>query len=168
MKQQIHLYGEGQPTPIAIDLHEGATVLELIIAAQKAGALPAGAAPTEFVAFILDVEEPVAHDRPVHDPKSGSHRHPIHCHRCREIGVAVTFNGLKHERAFAPSTHVSRVLHWAVHKFGLTGQDAANKELRLGSATGQILQNEAPIGSYAVHPHCSLFLFLTDIVQVNG
>jgi hypothetical protein len=168
MKNQIHLYGEGQPTPIVIDLHENATALELIVIAQKAGALPAGIEAKEFLAFVVDVEEPVAHDHRVHDPKGGAHRPPIHCHRCHKIEITVTFNLAKHARFFAPSTHVSRILQWAIHEFGLTGPDTANKELRLGSTTGQILQDKAPIGSYVGHPHCSALLYLTDIVQVQG
>lgn len=167
MNIKTHIYGEGRPTPFVVELPENATALELIAVAQTAGALPAEVEAKEFLAFVVDVDEAVPHDRPVHDPK-GNHRLPIHLHRCRKIEVSVTFNGVTHAHGFAPSTHVSRILKWAVHKFGLTGPDAANKELRLDSTTGLVLQDKAPIGSYVIHPKCGVLLFLTDIVQVQG
>jgi hypothetical protein len=162
-KEDIHISGEGNPTPVSVP-HE--TSLEaLFAAARQAGVIPTDAKVEDTLLFVADEDEPITADRlkaPVKD------RLRIHCHRCRKIAVTVVFNLNKHTKAFAPGTEVRRVLKWALKEFGLTGADAQNKELRLGAAAGQVLNEDAAIGSYAHYPKCEVTAYLVDIVQVQG
>ncbi|HWZ95354.1 MAG TPA: hypothetical protein VNW30_09185 [Opitutaceae bacterium] len=164
-KNQIHLYGEGQPSPVIIEVSEQATLAELLSAAQCAGVLAGDVSLKEVLVFVLDEEEPLGHDKPV---VRSDKRQKFHCHRCRKVQVSVTFNLDTKSHGFAPSTLVSKVLKWALQEFKLKGADAQNKELRLGGQNGQVLLDDAPIGSYIRHPHCDLLVYLVDAVQVQG
>ena len=141
-KNQIHLYGEGQPSPVIIEVGDQASLAELLSAAQSAGVLGSDVPLQEVLVFALDGEEPLGHDKPI------------------------TLDTKTHN--FSPSTLVSKVLKSALHEFKLKGADAQNKELRLGGPNGQVLLDDAPIGSYVRHPHCDVLLYLVDAVQVQG
>lgn len=163
MNQNVHICGEGTPTPVSVSqLPEAAA---LIAAAKERGIVPADAKVEEVILFALDEDEPLSADRL---KTHGKERLRIHCHRCRKVEVTVVFNGQKHAKAFAPSVLVRRVLKWAIKEFGLKGADAENKELRLGSASGQAMKDDAAIGSYVHYPKCELTAYLVDIVQPQG
>ena len=164
-KNQIHLYGEGQPSPVIIEVGDQASLAELLSAAQSAGVLGSDVPLQEVLVFALDGEEPLGHDKPI---TRGEKRPKLHCHRCRKVHVSVTFNLDTKTHNFSPSTLVSKVLKAALHEFKLKGADAQNKELRLGGPNGQVLLDDAPIGSYVRHPHCDVLLYLVDAVQVQG
>ena len=166
MKSEIHLYGEGQPSPVTIQVAEESVVRDVIVAAQQAGFLPRDANLMEILVFEVEDDEPMPHDKAIKHPEKKRHR--FHFHRCRTIEVTVMFNLLKHSRAFPPSTSVLKVLQWALREFHLSGTDAENKELRIGGPTGQAMLEGAPIGSYTKDCKCELLAYLTDIVQVNG
>jgi hypothetical protein len=164
-KNQIHLYGEGQPSPVIIEVGEHASLADLLSAAQSAGVLAADVPLKDVFVFKLDEEEPLEHNKPV---ARGDKRPKLHCHRCRKVEVSVTFNLNTKSRDFAPGTLVSKVLKWVLHEFKLKGGDAQNKELRLGGPNGQVLLDDVPIGSYVRHPNCDLLVYLVDAVQVQG
>lgn len=166
MKSEIHIYGEGQPTPVTLHVAEESLIRDVIVAAQKAGILPAETNLKDVIVFLVEEDEPLSHDKPVKHPEKKRHR--IHFHRCRSIEVTVMFNMVKHTRSFAPSTPVLKVLQWALREFKLTGADAQNKELRVGGASGQAMLENAPIGSYSQDRKCELLAYLADIVQVQG
>jgi len=95
------------------------------------------------------------------------HRDHIDCHQCREVAVAVFYNG-EQNHSFAPSATIEKVLHWALGAFGLTGAAALDKVLRLPDAPNEVLPESAHIGSF-VKPHaCEVRLNLTGKVEVNG
>jgi hypothetical protein len=162
MNPNVHLSGEGNPTPVSVP--HTTSPAELFAAAQRAGAIPADAKANDTLLFLADEDEPVTAER----LKGSKDRLRIHCHRCRKIEVTVVFNLRKESKKFAPGTDVQRVLKWALKEFKLTGADAQNKELRLGGATGQVLNEDAAIGSYAHYPKCEVTAYLVDIVQVQG
>ncbi|MBI5424501.1 MAG: hypothetical protein HZA32_10435 [Opitutae bacterium] len=163
MNRDIHISGEGNPTPVSVPAK--ATPAELLVAAQQAGIISADAKVEEVLLFAADEDEPLTPERFKEPAKE---RLRIHCHRCRKIEVTVVFNLKRATKAFAPSVGVRRVLKWALKEFGLTGADAENKELRLGDASGQSMSEEAAIGSYARFPKCEVTAYLADICQVQG
>lgn len=164
-KNQIHLYGEGQPSPVIIDVGDDAKIADVLGAAQRAGVIGGDAQLKDVHLFRLDEEEPMAADQTV---GQGDKRPKLHCHRCRKIEVTVTFNLDRKSRSFPPSTLVGKVLKWALREFKLTGADAENKELRIGGQNGQAMLEDVPVGSYVRHPQCELLAYLADIVQVQG
>jgi hypothetical protein len=166
MKTDIHLYGEGQPSPVLLQVDEESVIHDIIIEAQKAGLLPTDAILKEILVFAVEEDEPLPHEKPIKHPDKKRHRY--HFHRCRAIEVTVAFNLVNHARAFAPGTPVRKVLQWALREFKLTGADAENKELRVGGLNGQAMLEEAPIGSYSQDRKCELLAYLADIVQVQG
>src|ERR1700690_1389652 len=127
-KHKIHFYGEGQPSPVIIEIVEQGSFLEAVVAAQQAGVIAAEVNLKELHIFAIDEEEPL---EPGQKITSTENRLKLHCHRGRRIEVSVTFNMVKKSRTFSPSTLVDKVLKWALHEFGLKGADAENKELRL-------------------------------------
>ena len=163
MNNNVHLSGEGNPTPVSVP--HSTSPASLLAAAKQAGVIPTDAKVEDTLLFVADEDEPITADRLAAPTKD---RLRIHCHRCRKIEVTVLFNLKKHTKAFAPGTEVRRVLKWALKEFGRTGADAQNKELRLGGPTGQVLTEDAAIGSYAHYPKCEVTTYLVDIVQVQG
>jgi hypothetical protein len=132
-------------------------------AAKKAGLT----VDEETTIFVEDSEEALAGDARLKD-HGVKNKHHLHCHRCRTVELAVTFNGQVKTRKFSPSQKVKRVLKWAVGAFELHGVDAENKELRVGGVGGTILQSQQHIGSFVSAPQCRLDLYLTAIVEVQG
>jgi len=163
MNNNVHLSGEGNPTPVSVPYSTSPATL--FAAAKQAGVIPTDAKIEDTLLFVADEDEPITADR-LKTP--GKDHLRIHCHRCRKIAVTVVFNLNKHAKAFAPGTEVRHVLKWALKEFGLTGADAQNKELRLGGTGGQVLNEDAAIGSYAHYPKCEVTAYLVDIVQVQG
>jgi UPF0288 family protein (methanogenesis marker protein 3) len=165
MKQliEIYLHGSGTTEEKVIKVPEDATVRDVLDEAKKAGL----DVDSDTILLVEDVDDemPGAARLCDHGVKN---KHHLHCHRCRKIEVAVTFNGKVKSRKFAPSQKVKRVLKWAVDAFELHGVDAENKELRVGGVSGTILQSQQHIGSFAHAPHCHLDLYLTAIVEVQG
>ena len=163
MHNDVHLSGEGHPTPVSVP--HSPTVADLVAAAKQAGIIPPEVRVEEIVLFVIDEEEPMSADRLHASPND---RLRIHWHRCRKIEVTVVYNLKKHTKAFAPGITVRHVLKWALHEFGLKGADAENKELRLGEASNEVMKEDAAIGCYARHPKCELTAYLADIVQPQG
>ncbi len=164
MKQEIEIYLHcaGTTEEKIIKVPEDATVHDVIEAAKQAGF-----AEPDMEIHIEDGEDALNRDARLCDC-GVKHKHHLHCHTCRKVDVAVHFNGEAKTRQFAPGRKVKGVLKWALEAHGLHGVDADNKELRLGSAEGTILQAQQHIGSFVRAPHCHLDLYLTAIVEVQG
>jgi len=160
---EIYIHGSGTTEEKLVAISEESTVRDLIEAARRAGI----ADSSELILILEDEEEPLQPDDRLCDC-GVKHKGHLSCHTCRKIEVTVHFNGQAASRSFAPSKKVKGVLKWALSEFGLTGVDAENKELRNGGADGIILQSQQHIGSFVHHPHCSLELYLTGIVEVQG
>ena len=165
MKQEIEIYlhGAGTTDEKIIKVPEDATVRDVLDAAKHAGLH----VDADTILLVEDAEEELRHDACLCD-HGVKHKHHLHCHRCRAVEVAVTFNGRTKSHKFPPSRKVKGVLKWAVAAFELHGVDAENKELRIGGDTGTILQSQQHIGSFVHAPKCHLDLYLTAIVEVQG
>jgi hypothetical protein len=150
------------PKPKRLQLEPEATCADLIAVAHLNGGAKA---PEEIFLFLEDEDEPLPHSHKLRECKLPA-KPFLHCHRCRHVAVTVYYNGAK-EKRFAPSATVSKVLKWSVKEFGLTGQDAEDKVLRV-DAKSQPLEPEVHIGSLAKHTTCSLNLYLTPLVLVEG
>src|SRR5262245_8966668 len=74
--------------------------------------------------FLDDDEEPLEGKRkePLPPIARGAR---IHVSKCRRIKVTVHFLHMTEERAFSPGTRVKKVKAWAVEKFKLDGNGAA-------------------------------------------
>lgn len=89
----------------------------------------------------------------------------LHCHRCREIKVTVSYNGDESE-SFKPNAEIRRITKWATDKFKL---DASRKwVLRAGSAEGDILDPDTRVGQLVKFPACKLNLYLTERCLIQG
>jgi hypothetical protein len=162
-KIELYIHGPGTAEEKLVAISGEATVLDLIEAAKGAGV----ADGPELILVIEDEDDPLPMDARLCDC-GVKHKGHLSCHTCRKVEVTVHFNGQEAQRKFAPGRKVKGVLKWALSEFRLAGVDAENKELRLGGAEGLILQSQQHIGSFAARPGCSLELYLTGIVEVQG
>ncbi len=160
---EIYLHGAGTTEERIIKVPEDATVRDVLDAAKKAGLN----VDADTILLVEDAQDELPPEARLGD-HGIKHKHHLHCHRCRVVEVAVTFNGPTKSRKFTPSRKVKGVLKWAVEAFELHGVDAENKELRIGGATGTILQSQQHIGSFVDAPRCHLDLYLTGIIEVQG
>jgi hypothetical protein len=160
---EIYLHGAGTTDEKIIKVPEDATVRDVLDAAKHAGLH----VDADTILLVEDADDELRHDARLCD-HGIKHKHHIHCHRCRAVEVAVTFNGHTKSHKFTPSRKVKGVLKWAVGAFELHGVDAENKELRVGGDNGTILQSQQHIGSFVHAPKCHLDLYLTAIVEVQG
>jgi hypothetical protein len=165
MKQEIEIYLHGAGTTEEKIMHvsEDATVRDVLDAAKNAGLH----VDADTILLVEDSEDELRDDARLCD-HGIRHKHHLHCHQCRAVDVAVTFNGRTKSHKFTPSRKVKGVLKWAVGAFELHGVDAENKELRIGGDTGTILQSQQHIGSFVHAPKCHVDLYLTAIVEVQG
>ena len=165
MKQEIEIYlhSAGTTEEKIIQVPEDATVRDVLDAAKNAGLH----VDADTILLVEDGKDELPHDACLGD-HGIKNKHHLHCHRCRAVEVAVTFNGRTKSHKFTPSRKVKGVLKWAVGAFELHGVDAENKELRIGGDTGTILQSQQHIGSFVHAPKCHIDLYLTAIVEVQG
>ena len=158
-KLEIFAYTAAGVTPKRLQLDAEATVEDLLNAVKSNGELG------DELVFLENEEEPL--DRKSKLADCGiKEKSFIHCHRCRQVLVTVNYNGTQ-QKKFAPSATVARVLRWAIKEFNLKGQDAEDKVLRT-SANGQPLDPDTHIGSLTQPGVCSLNLYLTPLVLVEG
>lgn len=96
--------------------------------------------------------------------------HPLRLHitRCRQIEVAVRFNGEEAKRRFAPGATIARVHHWAARRaFRLSPRDAAEHVLQIqGSAIRP--DRDVHIGTLTEGKTCSVAFDLVPRKRVEG
>lgn len=156
----IFVYTASGPAPRRLQLNADATVDELLKAAGTNGD------PGEELAFLENGDEPLDPSKKLVDCGI-KEKSIVHCHRCRHVLVTVNYNGVTKQNQFPPSATVARVQKWAVKEFGLKGQDAEDKVLRT-DANAQPLEPDTHIGSLTPPAVCSLSLYLTPLVLVEG
>lgn len=121
----------------------------------------------EFLVFIEDQDEP-ASDKDRLEKHGGKGGIKIHLHRCRQIKVAVTFNGETVHHPFSPATTIARVKQWAaVRKFGMSEDEAGEHVLQIAGTHDRPAPN-VHIGTLAAHPGCSIGFDLVPDERVNG
>lgn len=162
---ELYVHSQDGVDPRLVKASEESTITEILEIVAAAGGF-GGKIDEEILVFTEEGPEPVERHRKLSECEI-RHRHHIHCHRCREIRVAVFYNG-ERQHAFPPATTVKRVLKWAIKAFGLSPTDAADKILVLKGHSDQELPLDAHIGSFAQSHHCSVELCLTAPVEVQG
>jgi hypothetical protein len=161
---EILLQGEGVPDIQVVRLGHDKTVADLLAAAA---AHRKEVLEGDFLVFVEDDEEPLA---PGAALPEGAHGQParLHVHRCRQVEVAVTFNGVTKEHRFGPGTTVATVKKWAAIKaFGMTPADAAEHVLQLAGTTDRP-EPDTHIGALVRCPHCLLRFDLVPHKRVEG
>jgi len=95
------------------------------------------------------------------------HRHRLHCHRCREVGLTINFNGASKAHSFPPSKSMGSVKKWADNEFGLKGVDATEHALQL-CRTNTRPDQDVHIGALVQYPHCQVCFDLVPKKRVEG
>lgn len=77
--------------------------------------------------IVDDEHAPADLDKKLSDYwRGGKHVH-LHCHTCSTIAVTVRYGQHDKTRKFSPARTIARVRAWAIHKFRLHGDAAADK-----------------------------------------
>jgi hypothetical protein len=145
---------------IAIGEHEAFGTLRLAIA-EKHGR------GGDALLFVEDEADPIADDILIIS-KAGRAGVKVHLHSCREIKVLVHFKEKSVHHLFAPGTTVARIKHWAaVHKFGMTEEEASHHHLQIAGTTEQPGPG-THIGALASSKTCMVEFDLVSTPKVNG
>lgn len=166
MNNQIELFlqGEGLREVILIRVPADSTVRELVEHAKTQGGIAVG--EEELVVFLEDQDEPLRLDAKLKDVGI-SHRHRIHCHRCRHVKVSVNFNQGTKERSFPSSTTIKKIKKWADDQFELKGVDATEHALQV-CGTSNRPDLDVHVGTLVQHPHCQICFDLVPKKRVEG
>jgi len=158
----IHTAHSAEPKMVSFD--ETATVAELVAELQRDSNI---ANEEEIFLFLDNHDDPIEHNQRLCD-RGVAHRQLLHCHCCRRVDVKVHYNGATKERAFSPSSRISRILKWAAGAFGLAGADAQGLELRLQCDANNPLPTDSHIGCYTHRGSCAVDLCLVPKIRVEG
>jgi hypothetical protein len=163
-EHEIHIQVEDAGGPHPLKVRDDETIGELLARLRAEHPHAQHLEPELLAVFVEESEEEV----PKHTKFHECHPHRpkiLHCHRCREIKVAVFYNG-EETHSFRPNARIRRVTEWAKDKFKV---DAGRKwVLRTGSAEGEILDPDTHIGKLVKFPDCHLTLFLTERCLIQG
>lgn len=150
-----------------VEIDEKATVADLKRAALAL--LPAGIDPSDLSLSIEDDEaedDDAVSKRRIKDLNPG-HGVRVHLHRCRQVKVAVRFNGGTAQKSFRPATTIGRIRQWAGRHFGMNPGDIAEHVLQIvGSNTQPDMDTH--VGTLAQHPNCSIAFDLVPAHRING
>lgn len=91
----------------------------------------------------------------------------VHAHRCRNVGVQVTFNGVTRPYDYKPSATIARIKHRAAMDFGLSEEAAAEHVLQIKGTTDQPTPG-THVGALVRHPQCSIAFDLIPKMRVQG
>jgi len=91
----------------------------------------------------------------------------LHIVKCPRIKVAVHFLGETEDKAFAPGVRVKRVKAWAVERFRLDGNDAAEHVLQLCNATDRPV-SDTPLHALTRRGDCAVCFDLVPEKRVEG
>lgn len=162
MKFEVSVEGEGLTDVEIIDLPEGGTGRDIVIAVAERD----GFSPDEAILLVEDSGEMIDILLPLTEAAVGKVHH---VHRAREIEVSVYYNGHDKRHKFPPSARIQRVLDWAVGPEGFNVDKTIAPEMELalhGQETP--LPKNAHIGRYVRHPHHQLVLDLIRGIIPNG
>lgn len=90
------------------------------------------------------------------------HRH-VHCHTCRHVATAITFNGETKRHKFSPSATVATVTRWAKRKFHLDPAASTDYVLEICGTTDKP-RADKHVGELVKEGTCNLcFTIVTEI-----
>lgn len=165
-QKELFVQGEGMREIVLVRVPEDGVVRDAVDAARAQGLrIDDGESPT---VTLENEDEDLDLDAPLRTAGVGD-RGRIHVHRCKQVGVAVEYNGRSIEEHFPPSTTVKRVAKWALGKEGydLSGADAADLLLQL-SDSGERPDEDTHVGSLVEAPACSVGFDLAPKSRVEG
>ena len=153
---------QGRPGIFETEVSPTATVGEIHDALEAKGIK----VEAESFVFVDDAEEHLPRERhhPVHGCKRGCR---IHVSRCRRIKVTVNFTHKTAEREFPPGARVRAVKEWAVRKFEMSPQDAAEHVLQLCGSTERPA-TDTPLVQLTHGHSCSVCFDLVPEKRVEG
>src|SRR6266850_563161 len=131
-KINVFLQGEGIKDIVRLQLEPQSTALDVKRACASHGVQANG----EAAVFLEDQDEPLA-DAVTVESLAGKHGVRLHVHRCRRVGVKVTYSGRVIERVFGPGRTVGSVKNWAAKEFGIAKEDAAELILQIAGTHEQ-------------------------------
>lgn len=161
-KINVFLQGEGVKDVVRLQLEPQSTCLDLKRACASHGFQSNG----EAAVFLEDQDEPLA-DAVTVESVAGKHGVRLHLHRCRRVGVKVTYSGRVVEHVFGPGTTVGTVKKWAAREFGILKEDAAELILQI-VATHDQPDVDVHIGTLAACPACAIAFDLVPNPRIQG
>ncbi len=158
----VFIQVQGRPGIIETEISPTATVGDIQDALESKGIK----VEAETLVFVDDAEEHLPRERqhPSHGIKHGCR---IHVSRCRRIKVAVNFTHKTAEREFPPGARVRAVKEWAVRKFEMSPQDAAEHVLQLCGSTERPA-TDTPLVQLTHGHDCSVCFDLVPEKRVEG
>lgn len=121
----------------------------------------------EAILFLEDAEEPLELEAAI-GKIADARGVKLHLHRCRQVGVSVTFNGRVVHHQFTPATTVAKVKKWAaIREFGMTAEEAGEHVLQVAGTHDRPTPG-THIGTLVKHPHCKIAFTLVPDERVNG
>ncbi len=156
---------QGRSDTLIVSVPLEARVMDLLAAIAARGLVPTGTG--EVVLSLCDADDPVDHQRHLHEVGIG-HHHQVHCHRRTRIEVVFRFAGQVREHTFASSATFRRLHSWATgpHGFRLSEVDASEHILQVAS-TGAQPEPTDHLGT-VVGSDCRLVLDLVPKHRIEG
>lgn len=161
-KINVFLQGEGIKDVLRLQLEPQSTTLDV----KRACASQGVQANDEAAVFAEDQDEPLT-DTATMDSIADKHGARLHMHRCRRVGVKVTYSGRMIERLFGPGRTVGAVKRWAAQELGIGKEDAAELILQL-AGTHEQPDVDVHIGALAQCPACALAFDLVPNPRIQG
>jgi hypothetical protein len=162
-KINVFLQGEGIKDILRLQLEPENTALDVKRACtSQLGVQMDG----EMAVFLEDQEEPL-NDATRLESVAGKDGVRMHLHRCRRVGVKVTYSSRTIEHAFGPGTTVGAVKRFAVDKLGIPKEDAAELILQI-AGTQEQPDVDVHIGTLAGRPSCAIAFDLVPNPRIQG
>lgn len=159
----VFLQGEGIKDVVRLQLEPQSTALDV----RHACASQLGVKKdSEMALFVEDQDEPLA-DTATIGSLAGEHGVRLHVHRCRRVGVKVTYSGRTVDRAFGPGATVGAVKRWAARELGIPKEDAAELVLQIAGTQDQP-DVDVHIGTLSTCPACAIAFDLVTNPRIQG
>ena len=161
---EVLLQGECIPDIQVVKVGVDDTIKDLLEVAAK---YRKEAIEGDFFVFLEGSAEPSGDGEKLPESKD-RHPVPLHVHRCRQVLVTVTFNGVSKGHEFAPGTTVADVKKFAaIREFGMKPADAAEHVLQF-TGSAERPEPETHVGALVTCPDCRISFDLVPHKRVEG
>jgi hypothetical protein len=161
-KINVFLQGEGIKDVVRLQLAPTSTALDLKRACASHGVQANG----ETAVFVEDSDEPLADSATVKS-LAGKYGVRLHVHRCRRVGVKVTYSGRTVEDVFGPGRTVGSLKTRAAKELGIPKEDAAELILQIAGTHDQP-DVDVHVGTLASCPACAIAFDLVPNPRIQG